>query len=171
MRFFAVLILATISTSSALFADAASKDAKIEQFLVLIKANAIEGQIYTQLSGQIDRATLGLAQGAGIPAAEQQSAVADLRTKMLAAMHQDVSWDKMKPAMVEAYRNVYSEEEIDGLLAFFKSPLGQTYLAKSPEIATKTREVAESRVKQLADKLGAMSKEWADQHPRIAPPK
>jgi hypothetical protein len=166
MRVFLVLTLALVTASSSLFADAASKDAKIEQFLLLIKANAIQDQIYTQLGGQIDRATKGLAQGAGIPAAEQASAVADLQAKMTAAMHADMSWDKLKAGMVEAYRNVYSEEELDGMLAFFKSPVGQTYLAKSPEIAAKTREVAETRVKALADKFQAMGKEWADAHPR-----
>jgi len=169
MRVFIALTLALVSAAPGLFADAASKDAKIEQFLTLIKANSIQDQIYTQLGGQIDRAVKGLAQGAGLPVSEQMSATADLQAKMTAAMHEDLNWQKLKPAMVEEYRSIYTEEELDGLLTFFKSPVGQAYLAKSPEIAAKTREVAEGKVKELADKFQAMGKEWADKHPRIAP--
>ena len=50
MRVFIVLTLALVSAAPGLFADAASKDAKIEQFLTLIKANSIQDQIYTQLN-------------------------------------------------------------------------------------------------------------------------
>jgi uncharacterized protein len=169
MRIFLALTLVLASTAPGLFADAASKDAKIEQFLTLIKANAIQDQIYAQLGGQIDRATKGLAQGAGIPAAEQQSAVADLQAQMTSEMHANMNWDKLKPEIIAAYRDAYSEEELDGLLAFFKSPVGQAYIAKSPTVAAKTREIAEARVKILADKFQAMGKEWADKHPRLAP--
>ena len=86
-------------------------------------------------------------------------------------MHADLSWEKLKPGMIEAYRNIYSEEELDGMLTFFKSPVGQAYLAKSPQVVVKTRELAETRVKELADKFQAMGKEWADQHPRVGAPK
>ena len=170
MRILLSLTLLLVSAAPGLVADAASKDAKIEQFLTLIKANTIQDQIYAQLAGQIDRATKSLAQQAGIPVPEQPSAVADLQSRMTAEMHEYMSWDKLKPAMIEAYRNTYSEEELDGLLAFFKSPVGQAYIAKSPQIATRSREAAEARVKTLADKFQAMGKEWSDQHPRIAPP-
>jgi len=166
MRTLTLAALILISGASSLFADAASKDAKIDQFLTLIKASALQDQIFTQLSQQIDRATLGLAQQAGIPAPEQRSATADLQAKMLAAMKEFMSWDKLKPGMVEAYRNAYSEEELDGMIAFFKSPVGQAYLAKSPTIAAKSREIAESKVKELGAMFQQMGKEWSEQHPK-----
>jgi len=163
-----ILTLATfvLLSVSSLFADAASKDAKIEEFLTLIKASSLQDQIFSQLGQQIDRATLGLAQQAGIPGPEQRSATADLQAKMIAAMKEFMSWDKLKPGMVEAYRNAYSEEELDGMLAFFKSPVGQAYLSKSPTIAAKSRELAESKVKELGGMFQQMGKEWSNQHPK-----
>jgi hypothetical protein len=166
MRIFIILSLALISACSSLFADAASRDKKIDEFLTLIKANTLQDQIYNQLEGQIDRATLGLAQQAGIPGPEQRSATADLQAKMIAAMKESLNWDQLKVGMIEAYRNTYSEEELDGMLAFFKSPVGQTYLTKSPTIAAKSRELAEAKVKDLAVRFQAMGKEWSDQHPK-----
>jgi hypothetical protein len=166
MRIFTIATLALISACSSLFADAASKDKKIDEFLTLIKATSLQDQIYAQLEGQIDRATLGLAQQAGIPAPEQRSATADLQAKMIATMKESMNWEQLKPGLIEAYRNAYSEEELDALIAFFKSPVGQAYIAKSPIIATKSRELAESKVKDLATRFQAMGKEWSEQHPK-----
>jgi hypothetical protein len=166
MRILTLATLVLISASSSLFGDAASKDARIEEFLTIIKASSLQDQIYNQLGQQIDRATLGLAQQAGIPGPEQRSATADLQAKMLDAMKEFMSWDKLKPGMVEAYRNAYSEDELDGMVAFFKSPIGQAYLAKSPLVATKSRDIAEAKVKELGAMFQAMGKEWADKHPK-----
>ena len=37
-------------------------------------------------------------------------------------------------AMAEAYAEVFSVEELEGLIAFYSSPVGQKMLAKTPEI-------------------------------------
>ncbi|HWE49606.1 MAG TPA: DUF2059 domain-containing protein [Bryobacteraceae bacterium] len=166
MRNFFVVALVLISGASSLFADAASKDAKIEEFLTLIKASALQDQIYNQLEGQIDRAAMGLAQNAGIPVAEQRSATADLQAEMIAAMKDSMNWAKLKPGMMDAYRTAYSEEELDGMITFFKSPVGQAYLAKSQGVAAKSREIAEAKVKELAAEFQTMGKAWAEQHPK-----
>ncbi len=166
MRILTLAFLILASASSCLFADAASKDAKIEEFLVLIKANAMQDQIYAQLTQEIDRATLTIAQQGGVPVPEQRSATADLQAKMMAAMKEAMSWEKLQPGLVEAYRSAYSEEQLDGILAFFKGPIGRAYIANSPAIATKYREIEDSKLKVLGTELQTMGKEWLAQHPK-----
>lgn len=46
-------------------------------------------------------------------------------------------WLKLQPAYVKAYAEVYSADELRSLIAFFKSPIGQTYLDKMPELNRK----------------------------------
>jgi hypothetical protein len=166
MRMIFTAVLAAALGCSNLLADSASKQAKIDQFLKLIKAEAIQDQIYSQIGMQIDRATLALAQQNGLPAAEQQSAVADLKTKMTAAMKALLSWDKLKPGMVKIYDDTYTEEELDAMLVFFKSPAGQSYITKSQTVAAKSRDLAEGQVKELSSEFQTMGKEWMDQHPK-----
>lgn len=43
-------------------------------------------------------------------------------------------WLKLKPKYVKAYAEVYSADELRALITFFKSPAGQTYLEKTPEL-------------------------------------
>src|SRR4051812_25186333 len=46
-------------------------------------------------------------------------------------------WLKLKPGYVKAYAEVYSADELRSLIAFFKSPIGQAYVDKMPELARK----------------------------------
>jgi hypothetical protein len=46
-------------------------------------------------------------------------------------------WLKLQPAYVKAYAEVYSAEELRALIAFYKSPSGQAYLDKLPELNRK----------------------------------
>jgi hypothetical protein len=46
-------------------------------------------------------------------------------------------WLKLKPAYVKAYAEVLSADELRALIAFYKSPIGQAYLDKMPELEGK----------------------------------
>jgi hypothetical protein len=46
-------------------------------------------------------------------------------------------WRKLQPAYVKAYAEVYSADELRALIAFYKSPIGQAYLDKLPELERK----------------------------------
>ena len=44
---------------------------------------------------------------------------------------------KLQPAYVTAYAEVFSADELRALITFFRSPAGQAYLDKSPELDRK----------------------------------
>jgi hypothetical protein len=44
------------------------------------------------------------------------------------------SWEEMKEIYIDIFINVYTEDEIKELIAFYESPLGQKVIAKSPEL-------------------------------------
>jgi hypothetical protein len=155
---------------SSLSAATPEKTAKIDHLFDLLKASLIENEIHTQLAIQIDRVTGQIAQQAGFPAAERASATADVRQKMLNSMKDLTSWERLKPGMVQIYDEEYTDAQLDGLIAFFGSPLGQTYLAKSAEVTVKAREMAGAHVKDVGDAVQALAKEWIDQHKPPAPP-
>ena len=160
------ILTLTLLACCTLLADDATKDAKIQQLLKLLRAESIQDQIYVQLGQQIDRATLGLAQQAGLPVAEQRPATADLQAKMTAAMKDNLNWEKLQPGVVQIYKENLSETELDTILAFYQSSAGQAYLAKAPVMAAKSREIAEGKVKELGGMFQVMAQEWTAQHPK-----
>src|SRR4051794_15762347 len=44
-------------------------------------------------------------------------------------------WSELKPRYIKAYAEVFSADELRSLIAFFKSPIGQAYLDKTPEVS------------------------------------
>jgi uncharacterized protein len=165
------IIVALLLVSSSLFGATPQKTAKIEHLLDLLRANRLQDEIYGALTQQIDRVSQQIAQQAGFPVAERASAVNDVREKMMAAMKDLVSWERLKPGMVQIYDESYSDAELDSLLAFFTSPIGQTYLNKSSEVVAKSREMAGVHVKDVGDAVQALAKAWLDQHKPPTPPK
>ena len=48
-----------------------------------------------------------------------------------------LSWDIVKADFIKVYSEAFTEEEIKGLINFYKTPLGQKLVEKQPEIAQK----------------------------------
>jgi hypothetical protein len=160
----AVVLLA--AAAPGVLADAASKDSKIERVLAYVKASnmALEEQAFANFEPQFEKVSQNLVQLAGIPEAERKEAIADILAKLVASLREFSSWENLKPAMMESYRETYSEEDLDGLLAFFASPVGQMYLTKSPLAAAKAHEVNAKRQKEFTAIVQKIMENWIEEH-------
>ncbi|MDA3799774.1 MAG: DUF2059 domain-containing protein [Kiritimatiellae bacterium] len=63
-----------------------------------------------------------------------------------------IDWDKM---FADVYASVFTAEEIDGLIKFYKSPLGQKLLAKEPELTKATMQKMQVEMAKIMPKLQA----------------
>ncbi len=58
---------------------------------------------------------------------------------------------------MESYRATYTEADMDGILAFFKSPVGQIYLHEvADDLGQNTRSGPEAKVKELGNMFQTM---------------
>ena len=89
---------------------------------------------------------------------------------MTASMKENLTWEKLKPQVMQSYRDSFSDTELETILAFYTSPTGQAYLTRAPQIAGKSCEAAEAKVRELGGMFNVMGKEWSDQHPKPAAP-
>ena len=64
--------------------------------------------------------------------------------------------ESMREKMVEIYSEIYTEEEIKDMTAFYKSKTGQKVLEKMPEIMQRSMELTQSRLGQNMDQLFIM---------------
>ena len=144
MRFVVLLLV----LAPAVFADQASKDAKIDEMLALVNADALMKQVFEQMNRQMDTMVKTLADQYKIPA-EKRGDLAAVTKKMTDILVEDLSWARMKPIYIRIYEDVYTEEELDGLLAFYKSPVGQSFLKKTPVIMQKSVESVQGLMPQI----------------------
>lgn len=58
--------------------------------------------------------------------------------KFVATVRDEITWDKVKPIYVRLYADTFSQKEIDGLLAFYTTPVGQSFIEKMPIVSAKS---------------------------------
>lgn len=51
------------------------------------------------------------------------------------------SWEKVKPLMTDVCIKHFSEDELKEIIQFVKSPIGQKFLKKQPELAKSNQEI------------------------------
>ena len=78
-------------------------------------------------------------------------------------MKDSFSWEAMKPDYVKLYSDLYTEEDLDGIITFYKSPAGQAMLTKTPELLKKSSEIAMNRMTVLQPKLQQMIEDFRKQ--------
>jgi hypothetical protein len=91
---------------------------------------------------------------AGVPLdADQKKAFDDYRAKVVELLRSSASWKALEPDFVKLYSDAYTEEELDGILAFYRSPVGRAMLAKAPELTEQSIAISQRRMTALAPKV------------------
>jgi hypothetical protein len=133
-------------------ADDASKRAKIEEMFNVLHIDRTMKQMMD----------MGLAQGKETAKSimgdhpmtpTDQKIMDDYMAKLSAVVSDVLSWQNLKPAYVDLYASAYTEEEIDGIVTFYKSPVGQALLAKTPELMTKSSAIVNGRMQELGPRM------------------
>lgn len=97
---FSFLLLSTPSV----FADDASKNAKIEELLQLMHADQTTKQMFDQMKA-MELAELSKVK---VPP-ERRQAMQETQQRTLQLLEDALSWDKMKPMMVQLYAETFTK--------------------------------------------------------------
>jgi uncharacterized protein len=93
---------------------------------------------------------------------EQRQAI-EARRKAAAEMVKELlSWDSMESLYLKVYGDTFTQEEIDGMAAFYSSPAGRAVIAKMPLAAKNSLSEMQQRMQQMIPKLQQMAKEAAE---------
>ena len=131
----ALIVSATLLLcASPVLADEASKAAKAEALIQLTQNDQMMKSFLEpmkgMLSAQMDKA--------GVPP-EKRAKTSEMQGRIMALVAEHLN--KTKPALVKIYSDTYTEEEMDGILAFYKSAPGQALLQKMPQVMQRSMPV------------------------------
>ena len=130
----------------------------VEELLAVLRTSAMMESSYGAMDQMMRR---GLQQGLqGKPLTLEQQRVLDaLPAKFMVIMREEYNWEKMKPHYVQLYRDAFEQEEVEGLIGFYRTAAGQAYIAKLPVVMHKTMEMVQSMMLTLAPRFAAAMKE------------
>jgi hypothetical protein len=90
---------------------------------------------------------------------EQSPLVDNLLNKMFDLMKEELSWENMKEDFIQLYLSVYTEEELQQLISFYESPVGQKMIAKTPLLMQQTMAISQKHTANLIPKIQKMVSE------------
>ena len=85
--------------------------------------------------------------------ADQQRRFDAAYAKLQSIIRPEFSWKAMKPRYVQIYQETFDQQEIDGLIALYRSPVGVAYVAKSPALTEKLMKSGADVAMSLMPKL------------------
>ena len=88
-----------------------------------------------------------------VPTAEQQAILDDLRAKLVALIGDALKWEKLEPRYVDIYRKSFTDGEIAGMLAFYKTPAGEAVINKMPVVMQHTMSLVQDLIQGITPQL------------------
>ena len=123
-----------------------TKDAKVEELLGLMKIEQMQKQMMDSMQQMI---TSQLRSQPGIDAAKAE----EKQKRAFALISEKTSWQAMKPAYIKVYGDTYNDEEIDGILLFYRSPSGKAMVDKQPTLMTKMSSTMQQKMAEIAPEI------------------
>lgn len=148
-----IALVAAAAFCGATYAAPPTEDS-INALLVAAKTEKLIDSFYTYI-GQTMRNGMRAGLKGKTLTQEQQRAFDAVPAKFDRVMREELSWAKLRPMYVQVYQETFTQSEIDGLSAFYKSPSGAAFVDKMPVVMQKTQTQIQQRFAPLAEKMNA----------------
>lgn len=123
--------------------------ARAEQ-LAASHAQAVEELLQAMdMSNLLDRSIDAMLQAQ----AEGNPQLKPLQGVMREFMSKYMSWESLKPGLVQLYGEAFTEPEVRELIAFYRTPLGQKMITRMPELMQKGMALGQKAVQEHLPEL------------------
>ena len=159
MRKTAVFLSAVLLSAAALAAP--PSDAVIEELMALTKMEQMVATMQQGLDQEFASAMRGVLANEKLSDA-QRAKIDAIFQKTGHMLREEMAWSKMRPIYVQIYRESLTEEDLAGMLAFYKTPAGQAMIEKMPIVMQKSMAITREQVMpRMMQRMQEMQKEIA----------
>lgn len=150
MKYLAPLA-ATLLFSAGAFAAGPSTES-VEQLLAVTKSEQVLGAARASMDNNLQSLISKAIQGRQLNP-KGKKAIDDFVKEYNATVSNELSWSKLKPNYVKVYAETFTQDEINGMLAFYKTPAGQAMIQKMPVVMQKTMVMTQQQVQPMMQKI------------------
>ena len=83
-----------------------------------------------------------------------------MKKKMLVVMRDELTWERMEPLYIRIYRDSLSEDEVAGMLDFYRTPAGQALIRKMPVMMQKITPEIQGLMASAMPKMQQVQREF-----------
>jgi hypothetical protein len=154
-RWSAIFVMMLVVAPVGVRADEASKQAKVKELFAVMHMDHNLDRMHSAMEQQV-QATAKNAPGTEQMTPEKKKLQQEFVANSMKVVEEDFGWTVLEPAYVKLYADTYTEAELDGILAFYKSPAGQAVLTKTPVLSSGVMEIVHSRMNDFQPKMQAL---------------
>jgi uncharacterized protein len=138
--------------------DAPPTEASIRQLFEVMHTSKLLDSMMTQIDQVMHSSIQQSLKGQKLNA-EQQQILDDMGSELAGMVKQYLKWSDLEPQMIAIYRKTFSQQEIDGMLAFYRSPTGQAVIEKLPLAMQNMMQSTMQRVGDLQPKIAQLQRD------------
>lgn len=140
-------------------ADEASRRVKAQEIVTLLHLDTLMQQMMDTVQKQAS--AMALQVSGDTPTPRQQALRDDFNKKAFALVESRMGWKAIESDILDLYARNFTDEELDAMLAFYKSPAGVSMIAKMPTISAQSSQIAQDRMTELTPELKQMVLDFA----------
>ncbi|BBB69796.1 hypothetical protein UNDYM_5543 [Undibacterium sp. YM2] len=161
MKLWSGLLFSAVLACSAAHAEKPT-EASVKELLVLTNSQQILKSTEAQMDAVMKNMMKAVLKDQTINA-DQQKILDKFKDKVIDIHKTEMTWEKLEPIFIEIYSNSLSQEEVDGIAAFYRSPAGKAYVSKIPVIVQQSMGAMQKVITPMMDKMMEASKKMAEE--------
>ena len=154
------LIAAVIALiySSAFAAGVPVSEASVREMLAVAEVRKLVDGMKPQFEAFI-KTSMQQAMGGRVLSPDEQKIADKMGSKMAEIMSAEMSWEKLEPLYLIIYQRSFTQEEVDGMLAFYKSPAGVALVRKMPLVMKESMNAMQQLMGPLMERIQKATEE------------
>src|SRR5256885_11873113 len=104
-------------------------EASVEQLLEVAQTHKLVDSVMKQMDILLLQAIAQATKGQQV-SEKVQNDIDRHRSEMASLMKELLDWKKLEPIYVRIYQKSFTQAEVDGMIAFYKTPVGQAMIGK-----------------------------------------
>lgn len=169
MRICLIVALALLGLQPAFAQDTKPSEESVKHLFDLMHTSRQIDSALGSMGGAIHR-TMDQAMSGRQLNPEQQKIRDDMASKIEAMMKDEINWSNIGPLMVQAYRDNFSQSDIDAMTKFYSSPAGRSVADKLPVATQQSTQMIQQRMRDLMPRIIALEKDSAKRMEEAATP-
>lgn len=133
-------------------------EASIKQLLEVAQAHKLIDSVIAQMNGLMSQAIQQATQGQDVPPKVQKD-IDKRQAELVGLMKELLDWNKLEPMYVRIYQKSFSQQEVDGMIAFYKTPAGQAVIGKMPAVMQNTMDEMQQMMAPVMQKMQRMQQD------------
>lgn len=127
------LLLSTAMLVAPVASATPATDSQVDTLLEVMRARQTLDAVLPQIRGSQQQMVEQLTSGKTL-SDEQRKQLSRYLDKSSARIAKVLAWENMRPVYRDIYRQTFSAEDIDAMVAFYSSPAGRNLLDKMPQL-------------------------------------